>query len=393
MARMGKMKTERLFDKDSKISSFEAVVISCEQAESGEYSAVLDKTAFFPNEGGQACDTGVIDGARVISVDEVDGVITHLLEKPLLVGQTVSCQLDYMVRFKKMQNHTAEHIVSGLIHAEYGFDNVGFHLGEGYMTADFNGELTPEMLESIEYKANLVTAVCKQIKTYYPDEETLRGMEYRSKLDFYENVRIVEIEDTDKCACCAPHVENTGEVGIIKILDAIRYKGGTRITMIAGLDALADYKSRLSEIKHISMAISSKQSEVAEGVDRLLDEMGKLKGAVSALKREIMNIKLEGMENTDGSIILFEEFDDMLVLRNLANDAVKKCGKVFAVFSKNDEGYKYIIASNTLDLKALSKEINAAIDGRGGGSNQMIQGSCKASEETIKTYFSSEMFN
>ena len=390
---MGKMKTERLFDKSSKIDRFEAIVLSCEQLENGQFAAVFDKTAFFPNEGGQSCDTGVIEGATVLSVDEMDGIITHMLDKPLVAGQTVSCQLDYMVRFKKMQNHTAEHIVSGIIHADYGFDNVGFHLGEGYMTADFNGELTPEMLDDIEYKANLVTAACKQIKTCYPDEETLKGMEYRSKLDFYENVRIVEIEDIDECACCAPHVENTGEVGIIKILDAIRYKGGTRITMIAGLDALTDYKSRFSKIKHISMAISAKQSEVAEGVDRLLDEMGKLKGTVSALKREIMNTKLEAMENTDGSIILFEEFDDMLALRNLANDAVKKCGKVFAVFSRNDDGYKYIIASNTLDLKALSHEINAAIDGRGGGSKQMIQGSCTASEETIKTYFSSETYN
>lgn len=387
------MKTKRLFDKSSKIDRFEAVVLSCEQLEEGKYAVVLDKTAFFPNEGGQSCDTGVIEGTSVLSVDEKNGVITHLLDKPLIVGQTVSCQLDYMVRFKKMQNHTAEHIVSGLIHAEYGFDNVGFHLGEGYMTADFNGELTVEMLEGIEYKANLVTAACKQIKTYYPDEETLRSMSYRSKLDFYENVRIVEIEDTDTCACCAPHVENTGEVGIIKILDAIRYKGGTRITMIAGLDALSDYKARLAEIKHISMAISAKQSEVADGVDRLIDEMGKLKGAVSSLKREMMNRKLAEMGESGGSIILFEEFDDMLALRNLANDAVKKCGKVFAIFSKVGEGYKYIIASNTLDLKALSREINSAIDGRGGGSAQMIQGSCNANEETIKVYFSSETYN
>ena len=387
------MKTERLFDKSSKISAFEAVVVSCEPKEGGEYAVVLDKTAFFPNEGGQSCDIGVIDCARVISVDEEGGVITHTLDKAVFVGQTVLCQLDYMARFKKMQNHTAEHIISGLIHADYGFDNVGFHLGEGYMTADFNGELTTEMLENIEYKANLVVAACKQIKTYYLDEDTLKGLEYRSKLDFYENVRIVEIEDTDMCACCAPHVENTGEVGIIKILDAIRYKGGTRITMIAGLDALSDYKARLSEIKRISMAISAKQSEVADGVDRLIEDMGKLKCTVSALKREIMNRKLAEMQATEGSIILFEEFDDMLALRNLANDAVCKCGKVFAVFSRDADGYKYIIASNTLDLKALSREINAAIDGRGGGSAQMIQGSCKAGAEIIKTYFSSETYN
>ncbi len=386
------MKTERLFDKSSKIESFEAVVLSCVQREGGEYAVVLDRTAFFPNEGGQSCDTGVIDCARVLSVDECDGVIIHSLDMPLEVGKTVACRLDYAERFKKMQNHTAEHIISGLIHAEYGFDNVGFHLGEGYMTADFNGELTSAMLEGIEYKANLVVVACKQVKAYYPDETTLRGMEYRSKLDFYENVRIVEIEDTDKCACCAPHVENTGEVGIIKILDAIRYKGGTRITMIAGLDALADYKSRLSEIKHISMAISSKQSEVGDGVDRLIEEMGRLKGAISSLKREIMQGKLDEMKGTDGSIVLFEELDDMLALRNLANDAVGKCGKVFAVFSRSDDGYKYIIASNTLDLKALSREINSAIDGRGGGSKQMIQGSCRADVDTIKAYFSSETY-
>jgi len=387
------MKTERLFDKSSKINSFEALVLSCEQTEGGEYAVVLDKTAFFPNEGGQSCDTGVIDGACVISVDEVDGVIVHMVDRSLAAGQTVFCRLDYIERFKKMQNHTAEHIVSGLIHAEYGFDNVGFHLGEGYMTADFNGELMSEMIESIEYKANLVVVACKQIKAYYPDDETLKGMEYRSKLDFYENVRIVEIEDTDKCACCAPHVENTGEIGIIKILDAIRYKGGMRLTMVAGFDALSDYRARLSEIKHISMAISAKQSEVADGVDRLLEDMGKLKSKLSSLKREMMQKKLEVMDETDGSIILFEEFDDMLALRNLANEAVKKCGKVFAVFSKSEEGYKYIIASNTLDLKALSNEINSAIDGRGGGSARMIQGSCKADEETIKNYFNSPQYN
>jgi alanyl-tRNA synthetase len=261
------------------------------------------------------------------------------------------------------------------------------------MTADFNGELTADELERIEEMANEVVVSRKNIRAYYPDREALLALEYRSKLDFYENVRIVEIEDTDKCACCAPHVENTGEVGIIKILDAIRYKGGMRLTMVAGFDALSDYRARLSEIKHISMVISAKQSEVADGVDRLVEDMGKMRGKLSCLKREMMQKKLEEMDETDGSIILFEEFDDMLALRNLANEAVKKSGKVFAVFSKSEEGYKYIIASNTLDLKALSGEINSAIDGRGGGSKQMIQGSCTADEETIKSYFSSETYN
>jgi len=387
------MKTERLFDKSSKIKEFQATVLSCEAIGEGRYAVTLDRTAFFTNDGGQACDKGHIDCARVLSVDEKDEVIIHTIDKPYEIGQTVHCQLDYAERFRKMQNHTAEHIVSGLIHRTFGFDNVGFHLGEGYMTADFNGELTADELERIEEMANEVVVSRKNIRPYYPDREALLALEYRSKLDFYENVRIVEIEDTDKCACCAPHVENTGEIGIIKILDAIRYKGGMRLTMVAGFDALSDYRARLSEIKHISMAISAKQSEVADGVDRLLEDMGKLKSKLSSLKREMMQKKLEVMDETDGSIILFEEFDDMLALRNLANEAVKKCGKVFAVFSKSEEGYKYIIASNTLDLKALSNEINSAIDGRGGGSARMIQGSCKADEETIKNYFNSPQYN
>ncbi len=381
-------RTERLFDKDSKLNIFEATVLSCSETGNGEYAVILDKTAFFPNEGGQTCDTGVIDGAKVVSVDEKDGIITHTLDRAAEVGKKVSCAVDFEPRFRKMQNHTAEHIVSGIVHRLFGYDNVGFHLGEGYMTADFDGELGEEDIEKVEILANKAVFECHPIRAYYPDSEELKALEYRSKLDLSENVRIVEIKDVDMCACCAPHVSNTGEVGLVKITDAIRYKGGMRLTMIAGFDALKDYQARQEQIKRISMAISAKQSEVAEGVERVLREIDELKGKLSVLKRENMQMRLDSIEKTENSIILFEEDADMLALRNFVNGAVKKTEKICAVFAGNDEtGYKYIIASEKIPLRAMSKEISIALGGKGGGSDVMIQGSVTATRNQIEDYF------
>ena len=384
------MKTERLFDKSSKIREFEATVLSCEPKGDGKYAVILDRTAFFPNEGGQSCDGGIIGGIKVLSVDEFDGIIIHTLPSPLAVGASVPCRLDYIGRFRKMQNHTAEHIVSGLVHSMFGYENVGFHLGDGYMTADFDGEISREDIERIETRANIVIFSCRRVRAYYPNSEELKILEYRSKLDLTDNVRIVEIEDTDMCACCAPHVENTGEVGLLKIIDAIRYKGGMRLTMVAGLDALDDYRARCEQIRRVSTAISAKQSEVADGVLRLLDEVGRLKGRMSALNRELWQKKLDSLDAAEGSIILFEDFDDMLSLRNFVNEGVKKCGRFFAVFTPDGDGYKYIIASRSLDLKQLSKKINDALSGRGGGSERMLQGSCRADRERIEKFFAEE---
>lgn len=381
-------KTERLFDKNSKLSAFDAHVLSCEELDGEKYAVVLDSTAFFPNEGGQACDTGVIGGAEVISVDEKDGIIVHTVNKVIKAGEKVRGEIDFEIRFRKMQNHTAEHIISGIINRLFGYSNVGFHLGDGYMTADFDGELSEEDIARVESLANRAVFECRPIRAYYPTTDELKTLEYRSKLDFYENVRIVDIEGVDKCACCAPHVENTGEVGLVKIVDAIRYKGGMRLTMLAGYDALADYRARQEQAKRISMAISAKQSEVAEGVDRLLDEMSALKGKISSLKREILSYKLEKLQKTDENIVIFEEDGDMLALRNFVNEAVKKTDKICACFSGNDEsGYKYIIASERIPLRAMSKEISAALGGKGGGSDAMIQGSCTATRERIEEFF------
>ena len=381
-------RTTRLFDSDSAAKSFTATVISCAATEDGKYEIILDKTLFFPEEGGQSCDTGRLGEANVSQVCEKEGIICHIVDKPLIESTLVSGEIDFDERFRKMQNHTAEHIVSGLIYKKFGLHNVGFHLSRNEMTADFDGELDASQIKLIEDMANRAIFECHAVRGYYPAPEELSKMEYRSKLDLSENVRIVEIEGVDKCACCAPHVGNTGEVGLVKILFAEKYKGGVRLYMKAGFDALEGYCAEYEQCRRISVAISAKHDDVADGVDRLLEEIGALKSKISGMKREIMAYKLEKIEYTDGNLVLFDDDGDMLALRNLVNEAKKRCGGICACFSGSDEsGYKYIISSTTVDLRARSKEINAAICGRGGGSSEMIQGSCIAKREEIEKYF------
>lgn len=381
-------RTVRLFDLYPSEKSFEATVVSCEAREDGKYTVILDKTLFFPEEGGQSCDCGRLGGAEVIYVCEKEGIISHITDRPLEENALVSGEIDYYERFRKMQNHTAEHIVSGLIFKKFGLHNVGFHLSADSMTADFDGELDASQLELIETLANKAIFECHAVRGYYPDPEKLAKMEYRSKLDLIENVRIVEIEGVDMCACCAPHVGNTGEIGLVKILYAEKYKGGVRLYMKAGYDALQGYRYEYEQSRRISVAISAKHSEVADGVDRLLAEMEALKGKISQMKREILVYKLEKIEYAEGNLVLFEDDGDMLSLRNLVNEAKLRCGGICACFSGNDaQGYKYIISSTTVDLRAKAKEINAAISGKGGGSGEMIQGSCTAKREEIESYF------
>ena len=382
------MRTVRLFDLDSAQVAFDAEVISCESLDGGKSDVVLDRTLFFPEEGGQTCDTGTLGGAAVLYVYEKEGIIYHRVDTAFSVGAALHGEINAEERFRKMQSHTAEHIVSGLIHKNFGLNNVGFHLSRDEMTADFDGELDKGQLELIETLANKAVFECHAVRGYYPDAETLASLEYRSKLDISENLRIVEIDGIDKCACCAPHVKNTGEIGLIKILRAEKYKGGVRLYMKAGYDALEGYRAEYEQARRISVAISAPHDSVADGVDGLLCEIDALKGKISRMKREITEYKLSQIEYTEGNLVLFEEEGDMLALRNLVNEAKKLCGGICACFSGSDEsGYKYIISSTTADLRAKAKEINAAIGGKGGGSSEMIQGSCTAKRADIQKYF------
>lgn len=376
--------TEKLYYQDSHLFTFEAAVLDCRKEKKG-YSVVLDRTAFFPEGGGQLADTGVLGGVRVLDVHERGGEIRHCTDAPLEIGAHVEGIVDAGQRLRRMQNHSGEHILSGLVHNAYGFNNVGFHMGAECMIIDFSGELTWEQLTELETRANEVVRQNIPLHIWFPDANELQSLEYRSKLELTENVRIVEIPGVDRCACCAPHVERTGEVGIVKILDSQRHRGGVRVSVVCGLDALEDYRARQESVTEISRALSAKRGEVTRAVQRLLNEQQSMKERCDALSLALIRYMAEGEPETAGNILVFDATLGEIAQRELVNRLMEKAGGFAAVFcGSNEDGWRYIIGSRRLDLRAMSREINAAIQGRGGGTPQMIQGSARADRAEIE---------
>lgn len=382
--------TDKLYYKDSHIKSFTAKVLSCEAVKE-RYEIILDKTAFFPEGGGQSGDSGYIGSARVFDTHEKDGSVIHYAEKAVTAGEEYDCRIDWEQRFRRMQNHSGEHIVSGLVNRKYGYSNVGFHMGSDFVTIDFDGFISPEELAAIEREANFAVAENRRVKASFPDEETLKSLDYRSKLDLTENVRIVEIEGIDMCACCAPHVYSTAEIGIIKILGSERRRrggDGVRVTMLCGLDAYDNFVKTHDNNVAVSTQLSAKRDETAQAVERLLGEHEKLKAKTSALGMALARAKADATGKTDGNVCFFDDVLDEPALRELINLTVPKCGGIAAVFSgSDDKGYRYIMGSMHTDMRAAAKTINAAISGRGGGSAEMIQGSCSANREMLEEFF------
>ena len=378
--------TKKLYDTDGHVREFSAKVLAC--AEAGEHWAVtLDRTAFFPEGGGQAADTGVLGGARVLDVQESGGEILHYTDAPLQPGDTVAGALDWEKRFRRMQNHSGEHLLSGLVHAHYGFSNVGFHLGDGDVTVDFDGELTRAQLDELETEANRILARDLAVTCWYPDPEELAALDYRSKLDLKENVRLVRIESVDLCACCAPHVSRTGEIGSLRILDFMRHRGGVRLHLLCGLDALEDARMRYQATLAISGLLSVPQPDTPNAVQRTLRELEEVKQTLAETRRSLLQLKAAAIPETAEDLCLFEADPEIPMLRELVNAGMQKTPGVCAAFSGRDGDWKYVMGSRTEDLRKLAGEINAALGGRGGGRPEMIQGSCSASRAEIEAYF------
>ncbi len=377
------MKTEKLYYNDAYISEFNAKVLSCEES-SGKFTVTLDATAFFPEEGGQYADRGSINGIEVMDVKEKNGVVYHILPSPLTVGESVRGVIDFSERYEKMQCHTGEHIVSGIVRQRLGLNNVGFHLGYDDVTIDYDGVISDDILHEIEFEANFAIYKNIEIKCEFPSDDVLKELDYRSKLELTENIRIVTIDGYDVCACCAPHVRRTGEVGIIKLLDKISYKGGVRIHMLCGKRALDDYGARYFATKSISNLLSVKQADVVTGVERLISEADALKAQLSTLKKSILANKISSLEKTNDDIVVFEDTLDMGYMREFINNAVNFTSGIAAAFiKKDDDTYTYIIGSKGADLKLLSAELKDKLGARGGGNSEMINGSVSKTKEEI----------
>ncbi len=383
--------TKRLYDYDSHIKEFEATVIAYEKTNDEKFAIELSKTAFFPGGGGQECDEGEINGIKVAGFFEKEGKVYHILSKKnekIDIGKKVTGKINFEKRFVNMQAHSAEHIVTGLIHNLYGFDNVGFHMGSECITLDVNGDMTEEMLKEAERLSNKVIYENVDITVSYPNNDELKNIDYRSKLELTENVRIVTIEGYDKCACCAPHVKKTGEIGIIKLLGAEKLKDKTRISMLSGYDAYYDYVKKFENLKGISNLLSVKPNESYEAVKKLHKELADKNFELVGLKREILNFKYRDYKNRErnGNIVVFEDNADMGELIYIANILSENNFSYISVLSskKDGSGFNYVIKHNTLNLREKAKELNSILSGRGGGSGQMIQGFFGADKKDIE---------
>lgn len=380
--------TVKLYDEDSYLSEFSAVVLSCEKTDE-KYRILLDKTAFFPEEGGQCSDRGTLGGANVYHVELSGDEIYHYCDYPLKAGEEAVGKIDFSLRFRNMQNHSGEHIISGLAHKLFGYENVGFHLGEDRVTMDLNGPLSEEEADRLELLANRVVYKNMPVYARYPKKEELENMEYRAKSGIDGNIRIVTVGDIDSCACCAPHVKNTGEIGIIKILDVMKYKGGVRLTIACGMDALSDYSKKHKQNVKISTLLSAKQEETFEAVNKLSETIGNLNIKLSEKDKIIAEHTVNSISFTDSNLCIFTDNNDMGFLRLVANDLKEKTSSFAAVLSGNDtDGYRYVIISAKKDISDFLNEANKALLGKGGGRGNMASGNFGATREEIMKFFS-----
>ena len=377
--------TEKLYELNSYCRSFTATVLEC-KPHGDSYAVRLDRTAFFPEGGGQAADPGLLNGIQVTDVQIVDGDIWHYTTAVLTVGDTVEGALDWDTRFARMQHHTAEHIVCGIAHRWHGLENVGFHLGSEDVTLDLDGELTREQIDAIEDEANRVVWQNVAVTPSIPTTEELANLTYRSKKELDGDVRLVTIDGVDCCACCAPHVGRTGEIGVIKLLDFIRYKGGVRIHLLCGEAALADYRCRYTQSAEISAKLSVKQKDLTAAVDRLIVEKDGYKLALREANRRLADALVAAVEPTDKPVFFIGSDWDTETLRRIVNGLTARCNGLCAAYTGTNGAYTYVLGG-TDTLKEAAAEMNAALSGRGGGDNRQVQGRVQATATEITAYW------
>ena len=378
------METEKLFYADPFLTEFDARVLACEAVKDG-FAVVLDRTAFYPEGGGQPYDTGVLGGAEVLDVHERAGVITHKCASPLPVGETVHGRLDWARRFDHMQQHSGEHICSGLICARYGCDNVGFHMGAESVTIDFNADIPWEELLEIEAAANRYIYEDHAIDIHLYRGAELDAIDYRSKKPLEGDVRIVTFPGADCCACCGTHVMRSGQVGIVKFLSVQKFREGVRIELLCGRRAADWFSAVLEQNGAVSRALSAKPLQTFAAVERLQSELESLKLRCAGL--ENADFARKAAENAGkGDVVLFEGDMSSDSVRRLCDAVLDTCGGRCAVFAGRDGSYKYAVGVREGDVRPLVKALNAALNGRGGGKPNFAQGSVAAAEAEIRAF-------
>lgn len=375
----------KLFYEDSHLTDFTATVTGCNPAKKG-WEVTLDATAFYPEGGGQASDTGTLGIAKVLSVREEGEEIIHLCDKALEVGNTVEGRIDWARRFDLMQQHAGEHIVSGIIHKRYGWHNVGFHIGADVVTIDFDGPVPAEDLQIIEDAANAAIWANLPIKCWYPSEAELPAVPYRRKKDIPWPVRIVEIPGYDICACCGTHPAFTGEIGLVKLFSCVKFHEGVRMEMACGKRALDILSHAFDQNRLVSQAFSAKIQQTGAAAQRMNEALAAEKFRAANLEKQLFTRIAQ--DYAGKSLALhFEQDLSPTACRELC-DAIAEFAQVAVTLSGNDEnGYCLCIVSRTEDAKAIGDSAAKALNGRGGGKKEAFQGRVSATMAEIRAHF------
>ena len=379
------METRKLYYEDCMCRSFSAKVLECRPVENG-WQVILDATAFYPEGGGQACDLGALGGVRVLDVREKGEEILHLCDGPLEVGSAMEGTIDWDRRWDLMQQHTGEHIVSGLIHSRFGYHNVGFHMGADVITIDFDGPIPQEALAEIEKEANRRVWEDRAVRCWYPEPELLPTVPYRTKKQLPWPVRIVEIPGTDLCACCGVHVATTGQVGLIKLFSCVKFHQGVRIEMACGGRAL-EFLSRVYEQnRQVSQAFSAKILETGAAARKMNETLAEEKYRATQLQKQILRIQAQSYAGK-GNVLHFAEDLAPGDLRNLAQEIAECSGGIAAVLCGGEDSWNVCLANPGSEVKDLGSRMAKTLNGRGGGKAGFFQGSLKATREEILAFF------
>ena len=379
------METVKLYYENAFLQDFTAVVESC-GAVKGGFAVVLDRTAFYPEGGGQPADHGTLGDARVLDVHEKDGVVTHLCDRELPVGAEVSGHIDWARRFDHMQQHSGEHIVSGMLCSAFHCDNVGFHLGADTVTIDYNADIPWEQVQDIERRANRYIWENHPIVIRYPSPEELVTLPYRSKKALEGPVRITEFPGADMCACCGTHVTTSGQVGLVKFIGWQKFRDGVRLELLCGQRALDYLALNWQQNAAIGRELSVKPDATHAAVLRLKEELTAVKQRCDALETaqfETLAAQYDGA----GSVLLMQPAMGSDAVRRLCDMVAARCGGRCAVFAGEDGAYKYAVIHPGADIRELIKTMNTALNGRGGGRDGFAQGSAACTEADIRSFF------
>ena len=389
--------TEKIYDKDSYIYEFDATVVDCLRNNDGSYQLILDRTAFFPEGGGQAADCGILmnmeDDSEPVEVPDVqideDDIIRHKVDRFFNKGTRVHGIIDFEKRYDRMQQHTGEHIFSGVANKLFGCDNVGFHLNDEIVTLDLNQKLSAKNIADIETKANVAIRQNIEVIAEYPDDIKLHKMGFRRKGGISGAIRVVTIGKVDSCACCAPHLKRTGEVMMLKVQSVINYKEGVRVTILCGMRALRQYNEYFGELAEMSHIFSVKPMEVKAAMNKLIEERNELVIAMKDKERQLLDMRIANLGSNEKNACLFAENIDKFVMRSKVNELSEKRNGYNAIFDGNDnDGYSFIIGSADRDTRKAFESLKKKFDTKGGGKKEMVQGSVMASKEEIKKIFS-----